>query len=202
MLNKIYTTKGRSSQLYAGNRRLTVTWLNLQPQVISRIKNIDKDGYSAVQVGIGSPRSGGAGQKKNHPRWYREIRLSGDLDLKLNDQLPIDAIVAEGDLVKVTGTSTGKGFAGVVKRHHFAGGPKTHGQSDRLRAPGAISRGTTPGRVVKGKKMAGRLGGDTVSVRNLKVVAVNPEKHQLAVSGLVPGATGGLVTLTVLKKHA
>lgn len=96
-------------------------------------------------------------------------------------------------MVSVTGTSKGKGFAGGVKRHHFAGGPATHGQSDRERAPGSIGSTTTPGRVYKGKRMAGRMGGNTVTVKGLRVVKVDPTLHQLVIAGLIPGSTGGLL---------
>lgn len=100
-----------------------------------------------------------------------------------------------GDMVAVTGTSKGKGFAGVVKRWHFKGGPKTHGQSDRQRAPGSIGATTTPGRVLKGKHMAGRMGGRTVTVKNLHVVSIDPEKKELVVSGPVPGNFGDVLKI-------
>jgi len=118
-------------------------------------------------------------------------------------QIPVTRILlgnptdlAVGDKVKVTGTSKGKGFAGVVKRWHFAGGPRTHGQSDRERAPGSIGQTTTPGRVYKGKKMAGRMGGKKVTVKGLKVVEVKPEENLLVIKGLVPGAKGGKVLVS------
>jgi large subunit ribosomal protein L3 len=98
------------------------------------------------------------------------------------------------------GTSKGRGFAGVVKRHGFAGGPKTHGQSDRWRAPGAISSGSTPGRVLKGLRMAGRMGNTRVTVQNLEVVLVDPERNLLAVKGAVPGARGGLLIIQAVRK--
>jgi large subunit ribosomal protein L3 len=100
---------------------------------------------------------------------------------------------AEGELVDVIGTSKGRGFQGVVKRHGFRGGPKTHGQSDRLRAPGSIGSSATPGRVFKGLRMAGRMGGDRVTVQNLKVLRVDPERNLLLVQGSVPGANESLV---------
>ena len=104
-------------------------------------------------------------------------------------------VFAPGDTIRITGTSKGKGFAGVVKRHHFAGGPRTHGQSDRERAPGSIGQTTTPGRVYRGKRMAGRMGGERVTVRGLEVVAIDPEKNLLTVKGLVPGARNGLLII-------
>ena len=105
----------------------------------------------------------------------------------------------EGDLIEVTGTSKGRGFAGVVKRHGFRGGPKTHGQSDRWRAPGSIGSGTTPGRVVKGLRMAGHMGNERVTVQNLRVIRVDPARNLVAVKGAVPGPRGGLL---LLKKRA
>jgi large subunit ribosomal protein L3 len=104
--------------------------------------------------------------------------------------------LAVGDMVKVSGKSKGKGFAGVVKRHGFAGGPKTHGQSDRHRAPGAIGSTTTPGRVYKGKRMAGHMGNVTVTVKNLQVIASKPEENLLLIKGLVPGAKGSLLKIS------
>ena len=100
-----------------------------------------------------------------------------------------------GDVVDVSGISKGKGFAGVVKRHHFAGGPKTHGQSDRHRAPGSVGAGSTPGRVLKGLRMAGHMGNEKVTVQRLKVVVADPERNLLLVRGAVPGARKGLVTV-------
>lgn len=104
--------------------------------------------------------------------------------------------LAVGDQLKVTGNSKGKGFAGVVKRWHFAGGPRTHGQSDRERAPGSIGQTTTPGRVYKGKHMAGRLGGKKVTIKGLKILEIKPEEKLLIVSGLVPGRKGGILKIT------
>ncbi|PIP57230.1 50S ribosomal protein L3 [Candidatus Woesebacteria bacterium CG_4_10_14_0_2_um_filter_44_9] len=103
--------------------------------------------------------------------------------------------LSAGDIVAISGTSKGKGFAGVVRRWHFAGGPKTHGQSDRQRAPGSIGATTTPGRVLKGKHMAGRMGGKTVTVKNLHVVSIDPEKKELVVSGPVPGNPGDILKI-------
>lgn len=110
-------------------------------------------------------------------------------DVKIGD------VFKPGDHIQVTGTSKGKGFAGVVKRHHFKGGPRTHGQSDRERAPGSIGQTTTPGRVYKGKRMAGRMGGNRVTVKGLQVVSVDPNKNTIWVKGLVPGPSRGLISI-------
>ena len=125
--------------------------------------------------------------------------MLGDGEYSLGDSVGIE-IFTEGDLVDVTGVSRGRGFAGGVRRHGFHGGPKTHGQSDRHRAPGSIGSGTTPGRVLKGQKMAGHMGAEQVTAKNLKVLAKDEAKGLLLIAGAVPGATNGTVTVTVAKK--
>jgi large subunit ribosomal protein L3 len=131
----------------------------------------------------------------------RELRLDEtDLaELEEGQKLTVD-LFAPGEYVDVAGVSKGRGFAGVVKRHGFSGGPKTHGQSDRHRAPGSIGACTTPGRVFKGKRMPGRMGGDRVTVQNLEVVMVDPERNLLAIRGAVPGAKNGLVEIREARK--
>jgi large subunit ribosomal protein L3 len=132
-------------------------------------------------------------------RHLREFRVGDHSDLSEGQKL--DASLFEtGDRVDVVGTSKGRGFAGVMKRHGFGGGPKTHGQSDRWRAPGAIGSGSTPGRVLKGLRMAGRMGHERVTVQNLEVVLVDPERNLLAVKGAVPGARGGLLIIQAVRK--
>jgi len=125
-------------------------------------------------------------------RTLREVKASETADMAVGQVITADAFV-EGELVDITGTSKGRGFQGVVKRHGFRGGPKTHGQSDRLRAPGSIGSSATPGRVFKGLRMAGRMGNDRVTVQNLKVLRVDPERNLLLVEGSVPGANESLV---------
>ena len=132
------------------------------------------------------------------PRFLREVSANQEEEssnLKVGDEIKVGDIFKPGDIVDVTGTSKGKGFTGVVKRWGFAGGPRTHGQSDRERAPGSIGSTTTPGRGLKGKKMAGRAGGEKVTIKNLKVIEVNPEKNLLLVKGLVPGAKNGFLMI-------
>ena len=127
-------------------------------------------------------------------RQLREVPADSTDGLKIGDK--VDAgIFSEGELIDITGTSKGRGFAGVVKRHGFSGGPKTHGQSDRWRHPGSIGSGTTPGRVMKGLRMAGHMGNERVTVKNLQVVKVDPARNLVAVKGAVPGPRGGLVLL-------
>ena len=194
------------SQTFVEGTRVPVTWITVGPCVVTQIKNPDTDGYWAVQLGFGKkeiknitkPLQGhlrGVTQEKKAPRFLREIRLEAKPDFKVGDVLKLVDVFKIGDLVNVTGISKGKGFAGVVKRWHFAGGPKTHGQSDRLRAPGSIGQGTTPGRVYKGKHMAGRMGQDRITVKNLIVAEMDSEKDKIALSGPVPGSTGSLLLI-------
>ncbi len=157
-------------------RRLPVTIIEAGPCLVAGMKTLPKDGYEALVLEY-------VDKKK---KVLKEFRVNGLEQVKIGEVVKVDNFKA-GDLVKVTGISKGKGFAGVVKRWGFAGGPKTHGQSDRHRAPGSIGAGTTPGRVYKGKKMAGRMGGEKVTVRNLQVVEVNPEKNWLVVKGSIHG---------------
>lgn len=202
------------SQTFKDGLRLPVTKIVVGPCTVSQVKSKDKDGYWAVQLAFGkkkvkslsNPIKGHlksilkdlpaqAGGSQIGPRFLREVRLSEESELKVGDVVKLDDVLKEGDVVTVTSTSKGKGFAGVVKRHHFAGGPKTHGQSDRQRAPGSIGQGTTPGRVYKGKKMAGKMGNDTVTLKNIVVVSVNSEKNEIAVKGPVPGTRDSLVII-------
>lgn len=125
-------------------------------------------------------------------RHLREFRVDDTDDVEAGQKITVE-VFKKGDRVDIVGTSKGKGFAGTVKRHGFGRGPKTHGQSDRERAPGSIGATSTPGRVLKGTRMAGRMGGNRVTSQNLEVVVVDPERNLLAVKGSVPGAKGGLV---------
>jgi large subunit ribosomal protein L3 len=178
---------------------LAVTAIEAGPCFVTQVKTVAKDGYDAVQLGFGearrlrSPQRGhlkGLGQLKS----LREFRVAELEATKVGDQVDVGLFKA-GDLVDITGVSKGKGFAGVVKRHHFAGGPKTHGQSDRHRAPGSVGATTTPGRVFKGLRMAGQMGNRRVTVRNLEVVEVDPGRNLLLVKGAVPGAGNGLLLI-------
>jgi len=185
-----------------------VTLIEAGPCYVTQKKENDKDGYTAVQLGFSEvserrtnkPLSGHL-QKAGAPmlKYLREFRVKNHDDLELGQVINADVFEA-GDLVDVIGTSKGKGFAGVVKRHGFAGGPKTHGQSDRHRAPGSIGAGTTPGRVFKGMRMAGRMGGQRVTVSNLEVIVVDPERNLIAVKGAIPGAKNGLVVVKEARK--
>ena len=136
------------------------------------------------------------------PRFFKETRADKMEGIELGSAVNVEEVLSAGDIVDVTGTTKGKGYAGVVKRHHFKGGPKTHGQSDRHRAPGSIGQSTTPGRVYKGKRMAGRMGAVQATVKNLEVVEY--ADGILLVKGLIPGPISSIVTITrrgANKKH-
>lgn len=168
----------------------SATVLRTGPCFVSLIRIRQKDGYDAVQLRLG---------EKAKKCFLHEIRLSGPEALAVGSEIKVSDIFKEGDLVNVTGVSKGKGFAGVVKRWHFKGGPRTHGQSDRERAPGSIGSTTTPGRVLKGKRMAGRMGQDQVTVKNLKVLKVDSENNLLFLRGAVPGTKYGLLVIKIAK---
>lgn len=180
-MNTFFGTKINSTSIFSdkGRRRL-VTLVKAEPLTVTQVKSQAKDGYWAVQVKVGKNK--------------REIRENQAPVVKPGDQIKAADILKIGDTVKVTGISKGRGFAGGVKRYGFHGGPKTHGQSDRHRAPGSIGMRTTPGRVWKGKRMAGHYGVETITVKKLKIIKV--EAGLLTVSGTVPGGRNGLLTLT------
>ncbi len=196
------------SQTYVNGVRFPVTIVAAGPCVVTQVKEEGKDGYWAVQVGFGEKKLKNItkpmkGHLKtvinegatNAPRFLREIKLKEKPEIKVGDVLNASDVLKEGDKISVTGISKGKGFAGGVKRWHFSGGPKTHGQSDRQRAPGSIGQGTTPGRVYKGKHMAGRMGSERIKVKGLKIISVNPEKNEIEISGPIPGRAGSLVVI-------
>ncbi len=183
-------------------RVVPVTVIQAGPCWVTQVKTDDSDGYGAVQLGfeesrkLNSPSRGHLG-KAGTPmlRHLREWRVADPSEYELGQRLDV-SMFEPGERVTLVGTSKGKGFQGVVKRHGFAGGPKTHGQSDRWRAPGSIGSGTTPGRVLKGLRMAGRMGHDRVTVKNLLVVRADPERNLLLVRGAVPGPREALVAVS------
>jgi len=187
-----------------------VTIIEAGPCFVAQIKTVERDGYAAVQLGFEETKPKRLTQpqlqhlqKSNLPplRHLRELRVTADelADLEEGQKVTVD-VFEKGEVVDVTGTSKGRGFAGVVKRHGFSGGPKTHGQSDRHRAPGSIGACTTPGRVFKGMRMAGRMGGDRVTAQGLEVVLVDAERNLLALKGAVPGAKNGLLLIRQARK--
>jgi large subunit ribosomal protein L3 len=164
-----------------------VTAIEAGPCVITQVKTKAKEGYNAARLGFGEARKG-------QSKYLREFMVEDTEAVKVGDKVDV-SLFKEGDRVDISGVSKGKGFAGVVKRHHFAGGPKTHGQSDRHRAPGSIGSTTSPGRVLKGMRMAGHMGNSRVTARNLEVRKADPERNLLLVKGAVPGAKNGLLLI-------
>lgn len=185
-----------------------ITLIEAGPCYVTQLRTSDKDGYSAVQLGFGETKpkhlSGGQlGHLKTTDlpplRYLREFRVKNS-ELSPGDKITVENFEL-GDYVDVVGTSKGKGFAGAVKRWGFAGGPKTHGQSDRQRAVGSIGTTTGVSRVFKGKKMPGRMGNQRVTSSNLKVALLDVERNLIGVSGSVPGSKGGLVVIKEARKN-
>lgn len=183
-----------------------VSVIEATPNTITRFRSVEKDGYTALQLGAGTARRSTkpvAGQFKHldkerqHPKHVREVRVDETDGYEIGQQLGVDVFEA-GELVDVTGVSKGHGFTGVIARHHFRRGPKSHG-SDHHRAPGSIGAGTYPGRVWKGTRMAGHMGNEQVTVKKLKVVKVDPERNLILVKGAVPGARNGLLLVQKAK---
>jgi large subunit ribosomal protein L3 len=180
-------------------RAIPVTVVEAGPNVVTQIRTREKDGYEAVQLGFGEVQQHKLskpvqGQMANQQwkKYLREMPADDVTEHNPGDVVDVD-LFKDNDLVDVTGVSKGKGFQGVVKRHHFAGGPRTHGQSDRERAPGSLGAGTSPGRVWKGMRMAGRMGNRRTTVQRLRVVRVDAVRHLLLIQGSVPGAKNGLL---------
>ena len=202
---------GMTQLIMENGEVVPVTIIQAGPCYVTQLKKPEVDGYAAVQLGfeevperkLTKPERVRL-QKNGLPplKVLREFRLTdGDASkYEIGQQITVD-VFKEGDRVDVTGTSKGRGFQGGVKRYGFGGGPKTHGQSDRWRAPGSIGSGTTPGRVYKGTRMAGHMGNARVTVQNLLVVRVDPEKGVIAVKGAVPGPRNGLLMIREARKQ-
>jgi len=200
MVTGIIGRKIGMTQVFSGNGKAeAVTAIEAGPCVVTQVKAAAKEGYNAVQLGFGevkrlkSPQRGhlkGLGQFK----YLREFRVDDIEAIEVGQRVDV-SLFKEGDLIDVSGLSKGRGFAGVVKRYGFAGGPKTHGQSDRHRARGSIGASSSPGRVLKGTRMAGRMGDNRVTVRHLAVFQADPERNLLMVRGAVPGARNGLLLI-------
>jgi len=183
---------------------IPVTVLEAGPCIVYAVKTKEKDGYESLQLGFGERKEKHVNKPQlavfqklglKPPRVLKEFRNFEIENYKVGDEIKVD-IFQEGDKVKVSGKSKGKGFQGVVKRHGFGGvGSTTHGQSDRVRAPGSIGASSFPSRVFKGQRMAGRMGYENVTIRNLKVVKVIPEKNIIMVKGAVPGSINSIVAI-------
>jgi large subunit ribosomal protein L3 len=209
MLKGLIGKKVGMSQIFdeAGSA-VPVTLIEAGPCYVTQVRQPVNDGYSAVQLGFEEvkPKRLSGGQlghlkRNNLPplRFIREFREKAP-EVQEGDKLSVNDVFSIGEHVDVVGTSKGRGFQGGVRRYHFRGGPKTHGQSDRTRAPGSRGSGTTPGRVYKGARGPGHMGNERVTTQNLLVVLVDPERNLLGVRGSVPGPKGGLVMIKGARK--
>ncbi len=192
---------GMTSIFDANGKNIPCTIVEVGPCVVTQVKTVEKDGYAAVQLGYGEKKErltnkallGHFKNANTSPK--KKLIEFKDINAAIGDAVTID-IFEEGDSISISGTSKGKGFQGVVKRHNFAGvGGQTHGQHNRDRAPGSLGACSTPSRVFKGMRMAGRMGGDKVKVDNLIVLKVLKERNILVLSGSVPGAKGSYVII-------
>jgi len=192
---------GMTSIFDASGKQTAVTIIEAGPCVVTQKKTVETDGYNALQIAFGDKKEKHSVKAEiNHfakaqtspKRFVQEIRDS-EIDRNVGETVTVD-IFAEGDAVEVVGTTKGKGFQGVVRRHGFGGvGQQSHGQHDRQRAPGSIGNSSDASRVFKGMRMAGRMGGDRVKVKSLQVVKIFPEKNYILVNGSVPGHNGSIV---------
>jgi large subunit ribosomal protein L3 len=199
---------GMTSIFGADGRNVACTLIEAGPCVVTQVKNVETDGYNAIQLGFGErkekntpkPLKGHFEKAKTTPKKkvveFRDFRVEFEEGVNLGQEILIGQVFKEGDFVDAIGTSKGKGFQGVVKRHGFAGvGGQTHGQHNRLRAPGSIGACSFPSRVFKGMRMAGRMGGKRVKVINLEILKVMPENNLVIVSGSIPGPKNSFVIL-------
>lgn len=209
MKNMILGTKEYMTQIFDETGVVhPATVIAATPSVVTQLKTPKTDGYTAIQLGFGEKKAKNTPQpQQGHYkkagdtmfRFTREVRTDEiDAELALGTTLAMSDVLAEGDIVTVSGTSKAKGFQGVVKRHGFHGGPRSHGQKHTERSPGSIGGGLRT-RVPKGMKMAGRMGGTTITVKNLKVLKIDTEKNLLYIEGAVPGRRGTLLEITVTK---
>jgi large subunit ribosomal protein L3 len=194
---------GMTQIFNAQGQGIPVTVVQAGPCAITQVLTQEKNGYSAVQLAFGEVREKSVNKpdaarfKKinvSPAKWTREFRVQKSIDFQVGQVIDVNVFVP-GDYVDVSGVSKGKGFAGTVKRHHFGGGPSTHGQSDRQRAPGSIGSNTYPGHVFKGQRMAGHMGHANSTIQHLEVIEVLPEKNVLLIKGALPGPNQALVEI-------
>ncbi|MDN5212357.1 50S ribosomal protein L3 [Fulvivirgaceae bacterium BMA12] len=199
---------GMTSVFSADGRNVACTVVEAGPCVVTQVKDEEKDGYKAVQLGFGERKEkrtvkamkGHFKKASTSPKKvlaeFRDFRGEFEGEVALGQEIKVEEIFKEGDFVDVVGTSKGKGFQGVVKRYNFGGvGDATHGQHNRLRAPGSIGGASYPARVFKGMRMAGRTGGNRVKLLNLQVMKIIPEQHLVLLSGSIPGANNSTVII-------
>lgn len=186
--------------------RVPLSIIAMNSNIVTDVKTTEKDGYNALKMGFGiknKPNKPEAGFVKKAgltkaPRFFCEVKTD-ETGIEVGTNVGANEVFEAGDIVDVMGTSKGKGYAGAVKRYNFKGGPKTHGQSDRHRAPGSSGAGTTPGRVYKGKRMSGRMGNEQVTIKNLEVLSVDGES--ICIKGLVPGSKGSILVVKKVGKN-
>jgi large subunit ribosomal protein L3 len=200
MLQGFLGKKIGMTQIFREDGRVVpVTVIQAGPCVVTQVKTKETDGYEAVQLGFGDVKRRNkpeSGHLKNSrlSRYLREVATDDTSEFEVGQTIGVDIFEA-GEKVDVIGTSKGRGFAGVMKRWNFRGGPRTHGQSDRARAPGSIGGGTTPGKVYKGLKMGGHMGNRRITVKGLEIIEIDTERNLLLVKGGIPGATNSLVQI-------
>jgi large subunit ribosomal protein L3 len=198
MLQGFLGKKIGMTQIFREDGRVVpVTVVEAGPCVVTQVKTKETDGYEAVQLGFGEVKRRNkplSGHLKNSrlSRYLREVTADDTSEFQVGQTIGVD-IFEPGEKVDVIGTSKGRGFAGVMKRWNFKGGPRTHGQSDRMRAPGSIGGGTTPGKVYKGLKMGGHMGNRRITVKGLEIIEIDTERNLLMIKGGIPGATNSLV---------
>jgi len=205
--------KTQTQKFLTDGTRIPVTLIEVKDNPVIMVKTQDRDGYIAVQLGYGTKKHANKallghskkGANLEHaPYFLAEVRFPAHTKTdelpKAGDTMSGVSVFEPGDIIDVTGTSKGKGFAGGVKRHHFKGGPRTHGQSDRERAPGSIGQTTTPGRVYRGKRMAGKMGFEQVTIKNLEVVDITAD-GVLLIKGVVPGTPGTYLKIKKVGKN-
>jgi large subunit ribosomal protein L3 len=206
MIPGIIGKKIGMSQIFdASGKAEAVTVIEAGPCTVTQIKTAAKEGYEALQLGFGNAKKltkaeQGHLKELGKLKELKEFRVESTAEVKVGDKVDV-SLFKTGDFVNVIGVSKGKGFSGVVKRHGFHGGPKTHGQTDRERGPGAIGATTSPGRVLKGMRMAGHMGHEQVTVKGLKVYKTDPEHNLLLVQGAVPGVKNGLLLISKATKR-
>jgi large subunit ribosomal protein L3 len=207
-MNTLFGTKGTMTQTFIEGSRIPVTKVKIGPCTVTQIKNEKNDGYWAIQLSLGTkkpknitkPLQGHSKKSNTTPRYVKEIRLNEEPTFKVGDVIKVSDVFKAGDVVSVTAVNKGKGFEGGVRRFNFRGGPKTHGQSDRHRAPGSVGQTTTPGRVYKGKRMAGRMGGVQVTIKNVHIISINDAKNEISISSPIPGRPGIFMVVTKIKE--
>ena len=200
MLQGFLGKKIGMTQIFREDGRVVpVTVIEAGPCVVTQVKTKETDGYEAVQLGYGDVKRRNkpqAGHLKNSrlSRYLREVATNDTSEFAVGQTIGVDIFEA-GEKVDIIGTSKGRGFAGVMKRWNFGGGPRTHGQSDRARAPGSIGGGTTPGKVYKGLKMGGHMGNRRITVKALEIIQIDAERNLLMIKGGIPGATNSLIQI-------